>query len=227
MCVVLISTSANTRRRIVIYKYDDSQHPSDWIVNKKEKRNNLSVTGLHLLSRSRLAYRHILIMLSFSDKIRLTTRSISSRLALRVPNRARPFRESPPTMNGEQHRRRSTKSCFRSRKTTWSWKSTSQYRQFCHTSLRSSFVPSMRRFAELSFTHWLVLYVLALKRKDYATPQARVYFLFSVWRMGLTARRQGISGNIGASGALCEGYSCNISLVTGGKQIPISPSDKL
>lgn len=47
------------------------------------------------MSRSRLAYRHILIMLSFSDKIRLTT-SISSRLALRVPNRARPFRESLP-----------------------------------------------------------------------------------------------------------------------------------
>lgn len=86
VCCV-ISTSANTRRRIVIYKYDDSQHPSDWIVNKKEKRNNLSVTGLHLLSRSRLTYRHILIMLSFSDRFRLTTRNISSKMALRVLNR--------------------------------------------------------------------------------------------------------------------------------------------
>lgn len=55
VCVYVISTSANTRRQIVIYKYNDSQHPSDWIVNKKEKRNSLSVTGLHLLSRSSLA----------------------------------------------------------------------------------------------------------------------------------------------------------------------------
>lgn len=57
--------------------------------------------------------------------------------------------------------------------------------------LRTLNAPLCRAF---SFTHWLVLYVLALKRKDYAIPQARVYFLFSVWRMGLDGKTARISG---------------------------------
>lgn len=84
------------------------------------------------MSRSRLAYRHILIMLSFSNRFRLTTRSISSKLALRVPNRAASVsRASAADERGNNvvgGRR-----CFRSEKEKeeerLSWRSAPQYRR--------------------------------------------------------------------------------------------------
>lgn len=55
---------------IVIYKYFGSQHPAGYKI-KKEKRSSLSVTGLHLLSRTPLAQAYILICLIFISLMRV------------------------------------------------------------------------------------------------------------------------------------------------------------
>lgn len=185
------------------------------IVNKKEKRNSLSVTGLHLLSRSRLAYRHILIMLPFSDKFGLQRGVYQVKIGIKgTKPRPSVLRVSTADERGKTSRKQAVGSLFPFEEIQYD--NTDNHDSSVTSRVQASY-PQCAALPSFSFTHWLVLYVLALKRKDYATPQARVYFLFSVWRIGgLTARRQELRGYRQAVRS-ARLYPA-ISLVTGSKQ---------
>lgn len=152
-------------------------------------------------------------MLPFSDRFGLQG-VYQVKSALRVPNRARPFRESlTADERGKTSRKQAVGSLFPLEETTVHRNSVSQYRQsrFVSHESRSSFVPSMRRFAEL-FLHSLTRVVrprIKKKRLCDSTSARVLSFLRLTYRglNGKTARTPGIS----AGNALCEALSCNIS----------------